>query len=261
MIHFAARPFSSMSSGVCKYFEILALFELVPKLRDLQGSIHALADGSGGCLTTLMMVLPEKDGVYNTLIRADVDHRDVVTDWMPPAYVSSGLDIQRLRYQKLAVGQTDLLSDEMRGKIEVAVTERPPVIVTMDAESSDGMSNIDIIVRVLPIYLANNCPLAIMKIFIHDRGVMDSAISLVSSFPKYTYHFYKPVGSPQSSNEFLLVCILDRMVSASSMERAIRCTDPIKESTSLDNGNVDKYLRLCADVSSCIKTIQPTHPQ
>ncbi|AJG39227.1 RNA-dependent RNA polymerase [Xincheng Mosquito Virus] len=257
LVHFAARPFSAMSSGVCKYVEALALIELIPILSFQEGSIHSLADGSGGCLTTLMMLFPNAKGVYNTLIRADIDNRDVITDWLPPAYVASGLDTQRLEYHNLAVGQTDLLADAMVSKISEAIKVTRPFIMTMDAESSDRRSNLEIISKVLPLYLDKGCPVSLMKIFVHDELIQTGAENVVKMFPDYYYCFYKPVGTPPSSNEYLLVCVKKDLIGAECLERMTRITNPLKKSKRLSCFNIDKYLKLCRNISLCLLSYMP----
>lgn len=257
-VHFAARPFSAMSSGVCKYIEALALTELIPVLSQFGGSVHSLADGSGGCLTTLMMLFSSAKGVYNTLIRADIDNRDVITDWLPPAYISSGLDVSRLEYHNLAIGQTDLLSETMGEKISEAIRVTKPFIMTMDAESSDHRSNLDIIEKILPLYLEGGCCVTLMKIFIHDDLIKDRADEITTMFPDYFHCLYKPVGTPQASNEYLLVCVRRDLISAECVDRMIRITQPIKQSIVLNYSNIDKYIKLCRNTSLCLLSYMPS---
>lgn len=253
--HYSARPFYAMSSGCCKYIEVLLLMRKMESVRTTKLSFHCLADGSGGCLTAFLILNNDCKGVYNTLISPTIDHRDVVTDWFPPALVASGISLDRLADTGLSSGITNLMDPGINPKIENAIRDQPPFLVTMDAEDSIQSSNLNIIEKIAPLYLQQGCPILIFKVFLHDLAIADKLTELSSTFPDYFSFLYKPVSTPPFSREYLWVSTrLPLTADERDQLSAISNIGP----SDLSGNNIVHYLSLCDKISSSILTYLPS---
>lgn len=204
---FLARPLVLISSAINKYLEILMILDLVFVLRKEEGRyLYSLAEGSGGTFSGLLLVFPQLKGFYNTLMFETIDNRDCAIDTDPPACVVAGIK-DRIMSDRLAIGSTDILSDQFKRKLEKCVEEYPPLIVTLDPESMDKGTNIEFL-HTVTVFLNKKPLIVILKMF-WEKDLDEHVNSIMGSFTEFECMFLKPTSSSPLNNEIFL-CIINK---------------------------------------------------
>nr|DBA44205.1 TPA_asm: RNA-dependent RNA polymerase [forcipomyiae 2 virus] len=209
-LSFIARPLGSISSSANKYVEGLLYFGLVEKYQTRQGKIISLAEGSGGTLSTLLMIFKNCTGMYNTLIRSDIDIRDDPVNVIPPAALNFGLigNNRIIKENSLIIGETNILTQSFSEKLKRELAVGDTLILTMDAESTVDTTNYEFVLSLMPLIMEYNVEVIIFKLFINKR-LREDINNLLSSVNSgsYTWYFFKPLSSNPIGHEILLFVI------------------------------------------------------
>lgn len=203
-----SRVIGNISSAATKYIEIMYSLGFLPDNNSIneKRNILCLAEGSGSVITTLGAFYPNTTLSYNTWRSSEIDIREDSTNCLPPALVNANIDPNRFVNQyKMCSGETDILSDRFRMKLTHHLTDYPPFLITMDAESTHYSTNIQFVEKLIPSLLRSHPSLVIFKMFAID-DFRPTLARVISS--DYRWVLWKPLSSNQHGYEIFLV-ILD----------------------------------------------------
>nr|DBA44204.1 TPA_asm: RNA-dependent RNA polymerase [forcipomyiae 1 virus] len=219
-LSFLCRPLGSISSSASKFVEIIHALELVNLFRISENSILSIAEGSGGTFSTLLSMFPLMTGIYNTLIRSNIDRRDDPVNIVPPAAMNNGLiGSGRILDNTLCTGETDILSVRFCEKLVKTLSQHQFDLVTMDAESMTHSSNIEFVRTLIPLLAKGQVGMIMFKMFMREDTESDvETFFAVNDFKGYIWFFIKPMASDPFSSEMFLVLLRDDYASTRTIE-------------------------------------------
>ncbi|QNS17450.1 RNA-dependent RNA polymerase [Serbia mononega-like virus 1] len=208
-LSFLARPSGYISSAPNKFIETIVRLGLDQLLSQDNRALYCLAEGSGSTFDTLMKMFPNiSSAYYNTLMLPGVSNRDVPSSVLPPALVAGRTDQSKLKgVVELAMGTTDILDDTFLEKLGKCMTDDPPLIVTIDAESPDRSNNLMFVDITVKSILKYSPAVVICKVFfLYDFENQIKAI-IEDESDEYKCFFYKPISSNPTGPEVYLVVV------------------------------------------------------
>nr|QEM39203.1 RNA-dependent RNA polymerase [Aedes aegypti anphevirus] len=202
-LSFLSRSIVFISSAASKYLECLAAVRFFDNHKYKNGVVLSLAEGSGGVQNTLLTLLPNSEGMYNTWMNPNIDNRDCATDVKAPACVVSGLT-GVARSHELAFGETNILSHSFLEKLGRCCKDKNILVVTMDAESMMHSTNIEFVDKLFPVVLGFHPLIVIFKMFNYG-SLSDQIKGVRGMYPDYDFVFFKPISSNPVGREIFLI--------------------------------------------------------
>ncbi|AMK09260.1 RNA-dependent RNA polymerase [Drosophila unispina virus 1] len=207
-IQHSARIFGRISTGICKYLELMSSLNLLDKCNF--DHILCLAEGSGSVCWGLSKFF-DCDMGYNTLLTPEVDIRKHQEQRIPATSLGDPEFSSRLRNLELtAQGETDITQPEFIRKFLIVIRQYDRILITLDAESTQNNSNFNILqIYINQMLIRTNISMMICKVLIPEITWYKTLYSLISKIPDidYIYGLFKPISSHPCNGECFVVII------------------------------------------------------
>ncbi|QPL15379.1 RNA-dependent RNA polymerase [Hymenopteran anphe-related virus OKIAV71] len=217
-LHHIIRLQGSVSTGGSKVREIVSLLGLDTVLS--VDNVYCLAEGSGSILEYLGGVYPKARLIYNTLLEPSIDMRQGPDQNEAPVLTGSPTinPDNILRYNPLALGETNIMTGGFLEKILVQFKLYPPGIITIDAESPDGSDNIEILETYLNIATFVDAKVLIIKVFLRD-GTYIKLMNILQLSSRENC-IIKPLSSNCNNEEIYVVSLSRETTPMAVQDRA-----------------------------------------
>lgn len=261
-LSFLSRPLGAISSGGNKALETLIATGVYWLLVGVRGYMYCTAEGSGSILAVLGLAFPLLQIIYNTWMRDDVCGRDNATDTSVPAWVDLRQDSSRLvTPNPLIIGQTDITHPEFMNKILKMISEYPPTLVTMDAESSVSTNNLHFLkITIVPI--AEKCDCFFLVKLFHMCDLTERINETLSSIrTKYMWVLHKPISSnPVGCEIYLVIIPIGKRTKEfdDCLQMQSYYTSYIHNSMNMNLRSTHLYTDISSDICNLLRSIFPS---
>lgn len=257
-LSFLSRSVVFVSSAASKYIECLTAVKFLESHKYDHGVVLSLAEGSGGVQNTLLTLLPNSKGIYNTWMSPRIDNRDCATDHKAPACVISGLSLES-KTSRLATGETNILTEGFVKKMRSVCTGENILVVTMDAESMSHSTNMEFVNHLFPHILPLKPLIVIFKMFNYGN-IHTQFCQTKEEYKYYEFVFMKPISSNPIGKEIFLIGI--RKGENMTIEQLARTEYTQLAYTGTNNGmddlSFDSYMKLSITLKSYFSKFFPS---
>lgn len=259
-LSFLARPLGAISSAGGKIIEVLLATHLAGTLLDYTGYIYTLAEGSGSGAAVLASLFKNTTIVYNTWMRPDISHRDVVCDTSIPAFSDLRINPSRcILNHPLIIGETDITTPQFLKKARCFMADHPPFLVTMDAESPVETNNLQFLDSPIIPLASQFHAIYVVKLF-HMFDLHPILTTKLQNLENYEWLIYKPIASnPVGPEIYLLLCpshlVTEQFRDCKKMQRSIQSY--VRNEMGMSTHTIDTYICNAREISKYLRLIFP----